>query len=736
MHVGGRIMGWRTASALLSLGLTATALLLAGSPAAASPGWELILDRPTPDFGGIDFVSEYDGWMTAGAGLLHTTDGGATWTEAARLIAADVDFADEEHGWLVGEGGTIYATADGGETWAEQESGSVVHLTDVLALSATEAWAIGQWAGYSDVIKLPIPSVLLHTTDGGLTWQQIALPEGTWFDRVTFAGDSGWLAGDGCAERPSPGYCELPARDGGLLLHTPDGGNTWSLVETELPARVKSLDFVDETHGWLVGHACEEGAGCRTNLYRSTDGARTWSLVPLADLGDFEQLDFVDPASGWLLTSRREAGDIISQLWTTTDGGETWSLLSEITRGRVSSPRKLVAADEALYAIGRDLALRSTEGGVVLREMKHPALRLSHTVFVDQRAGYAVNAGDLYETSDAGRSWQRIGPLPPGSESLTFLETDVGFTARASCCDPSQPVEIFRTVDGGGTWTLIYSTSAFATPTVRSLEFQDARRGWLVLDDGVIRTDDGGDTWFDYPLPGTTPSLIRATSADPATTWAVAFSSEYGDGDNTLLKSDDGGRTWRQVPIPDDQSPQLVTFVDALHGWYLAYVCAPGVCDQRLFRTDDGGDTWTGYHLSDRTYPLQMLFVDPLNGWLSGTVCEDLVCTGAILHSADGGRTWKTQHAGDHLQGQLFFVDVETGWFLPIYPIGVGGGPPQRTLLYHTTDGGGGPIGRVILPEVGQATAAAANPLGLVVVLLAIGGGLALAAPILLRRRA
>ena len=48
-------------------------LAISSPPASASPGWELILDRPTPNFRGMDFTSESEGWLVAGAGLLHTT---------------------------------------------------------------------------------------------------------------------------------------------------------------------------------------------------------------------------------------------------------------------------------------------------------------------------------------------------------------------------------------------------------------------------------------------------------------------------------------------------------------------------------------------------------------------------------------------------------------------------------------------------------------------------------------
>ena len=55
-----------------------------------------------------------------------TADAGATWRIAPQLTApspsADpdsIDFVDAQHGWLATEDG-IYATTDGGDTWAHQ----------------------------------------------------------------------------------------------------------------------------------------------------------------------------------------------------------------------------------------------------------------------------------------------------------------------------------------------------------------------------------------------------------------------------------------------------------------------------------------------------------------------------------------------------------------------------------------------------------------------------------------
>ena len=234
MHVprgGSRYFGVLTRSRTLSLVgllLLLVGLLSATPPTAnAASGWELILDRPTSTFNGIDFVSEREGLMTAGAGLLHTTDGGLTWQEQAKLRGDDVSFADPHHGWFVGYTGQIFATTDGGDTWIEQERVSA-GLSEVIALSPTHAVAVGVSRNFGDVFGIELPSTLAHTSDGGATWTELEFPRGSKFSEIEFAGDLGWAAGSICLEFSD--HCE---NSEAALLRTTDKGVTWDSVDLD-----------------------------------------------------------------------------------------------------------------------------------------------------------------------------------------------------------------------------------------------------------------------------------------------------------------------------------------------------------------------------------------------------------------------------------------------------------------------------------------------------------------------
>lgn len=148
------------------------------------------------------FVDPQHGWvLTEGGGdrghptVFATSDGGDSWA-ASRLtdweawIPQAMTFGDEQHGWVVGRNGCILATVDGGAHWEAQASGvEVARLTDVSFVDKDRGWISGSGDSSS--------STLLHTQDGGATWQQQVVPGVYVFEAIDFAPDglTGWVQG-------------------------------------------------------------------------------------------------------------------------------------------------------------------------------------------------------------------------------------------------------------------------------------------------------------------------------------------------------------------------------------------------------------------------------------------------------------------------------------------------------------------------------------------------------------
>lgn len=109
----------------------------------------------------VFFTNSQKGWVVGELGvILHTSDGGFTWTNQAidtTGIYRRVFFVDSLTGWIVGWGGTIIHTTNGGLTWERQQSGTTLRLWGVHFIDAQTGWVVGQ------------DGLVLHTTTGGVT---------------------------------------------------------------------------------------------------------------------------------------------------------------------------------------------------------------------------------------------------------------------------------------------------------------------------------------------------------------------------------------------------------------------------------------------------------------------------------------------------------------------------------------------------------------------------------------
>ncbi len=240
------------------------------------------------------------------------------------------DLLSPEFGWLL-QGDRLLLSGDGGLSWADRSPAQASHPLAVEFANARAGWLIHQTAAGLE---------LLHTRDGGLTWQTLPLPAfeveiaGAWLEFVD--AQTGWLA------------LRLPSSSSfsrGLLFATQDGGQTWR--ERTLPLG-EAVHFNDAQHGWVAGGPDGE------QFFRSDDGGLTWyattegiagpSAASQGALpGNLLATDFGDDQSGWALTqagaclgAKAPTGQSLpagadplrcwqqTRLWLTHDGGANW----------------------------------------------------------------------------------------------------------------------------------------------------------------------------------------------------------------------------------------------------------------------------------------------------------------------------------------------------------------------------------------------------------------------------
>jgi len=201
--------------------------------------WTRIPDLTLPQLKRVEFFSPTRGWAVGapsalyGGGVFQTIDGGRSWrpVDAASEHWLCADFRDPNSGAIAGERGKLSVVMTQGAVKSRTPDLGMRAIRDLQLAGDTGGWLVGDGG------------LVMTTTDGGLTWQlpPRAIP-GAARHEIDFAaaaahGDHVWAVG-------SPGS---------LVLHSPDAGRTWELQRTGQPLPLHAIHFADATHGWAVG---------------------------------------------------------------------------------------------------------------------------------------------------------------------------------------------------------------------------------------------------------------------------------------------------------------------------------------------------------------------------------------------------------------------------------------------------------------------------------------------------
>ena len=257
----------------------------------------------------LAFGDALHGWVVGAGGQIRaTSDGGASWhlqrsgtTEQLTAIGA----SDADHAWATGMRGSIVATADGGATWRLQRGpGGLTLHTSVACADAQHVWI-----ARSD----PRSGVVLVTRDGGARWSvahRFALPAGHELTSVASPdAEHCWIVAG--IDPMATGYDHGRNR----ILATADGGAHWGVQYLGGTHEPVVLAATDSRHVWAAGYA-----GMATGVLASSDGGTTWKAqpVPASADGPASGVAFSDVRHGWVLVG-------LNSLLTTADGGATWT---------------------------------------------------------------------------------------------------------------------------------------------------------------------------------------------------------------------------------------------------------------------------------------------------------------------------------------------------------------------------------------------------------------------------
>jgi photosystem II stability/assembly factor-like uncharacterized protein len=297
----------------------------------------------------------------------------------------------------------------------------------------------------------------------------------------------------------------------------------------------------------------------------------------------------------------------------------------------------------------------------------------------------SVNGG-VWETNDAGRTWQPIFDSQPiGSIGALALAPSnpkiiyVGSGESDMRSDIAQGDGMYKSTDGGKTWAHIGLADSqqiariLVHPGNPDLVYVAAlgHPYGPNAERGVFRSNDGGKSWqrilgkdndtgaVDLAFEPGNPSVIYAAAWQTRRTpWSV-YPPSNGPGSG-LFKSTDGGDTWTQLTNGLPKKVGRIGVAVARTKPQRVYAVVDSEGEGGIFRSDDAGATWTRTSSDARVWS---------RGWYFGEITvepdnPDVVysCNVNLFRSADGGKTFvpiKGAPGGD---------DYHTLWIDPQNP--------------------------------------------------------------------
>lgn len=334
---------------------------------------------------------------------------------------------------------------------------------------------------------------------------------------------------------------------------------------TSLDRRWRGIFGFDEKHAWAVGS--------RETVVETKDGGLSWIIHHTAstDSIPYNAVSFSSPNSGFI------AGNGSSSLFT-PNGGLSWE-----KRSGLSS----IQADEI--------------------------------DFVSPTVGFARYGGFVAKTVNSGLDWtyveanEIIHPF-----SMDFWDPNLGLVGGD---EQWQGYGIWRTTNGGQSWTSTYPNA------VNALLWIGATTA-IAIDQGlVIRSQDGGQTWFPYgTIDGA--DIIRISRFGNSNALAGITA------DGAIYRSTDLGQTWAKVKdgLGHPLFPDRFASIHCANANVAWAVSDPGC----IFRSLDQGLTWKQVSNSGTVAIQDMKMFDSKFGIAVGSPTYTMT-------THDGGDTWKVQ---------------------------------------------------------------------------------------------
>lgn len=246
--------------------------------------------------------------------------------------------------------------------------------------------------------------------------------------------------------------------DHGHILYSDDQGLHWQQARVPTRQLLTAVYFVDQQHGWAVGHDAQ--------ILASSDGGQSWSKqfedlsreAPLLDVW------FQDLSTGFAVGA-------YGALLTTVDGGKHWQDVSDRLDNEDQYHLNAIAAvrEAGLFIVGEAGGMyRSRDNGVSWEKLQSPyqgsLFGVIGTAHAQTLLVYGLR-GNLLRSSDFGDTWSRI-ELQAGRGPLEASLTGAGMLADGSLVLVGNGGSVLRSQDDGQSFKVFNRPDRIALSSV------------------------------------------------------------------------------------------------------------------------------------------------------------------------------------------------------------------------------------------------------------------------------
>jgi photosystem II stability/assembly factor-like uncharacterized protein len=484
--------------------------------------------------------------------------------------------------------GGVYVSDDGGRSWVRRSQG----LPSTAARTYEGVYGITVDPVDGTVYSMGASDVYV-SNNGGSTWSRFLRPDGAVgkFSRLYIDPDD---------------HNKLTLLNlKGVFVYDyvgTDVERSWTLTPGLSPIPVFGLERAPSNPDIFYAVT-----GHQAKLYRSDDRVGSWTEVGPLPGTEFRDLavDSSDPSRLYL--------SVDSGCYLSVDGGLSWTQMDD--PGDDAQIFQFAVFDHSVLAVGRGGLFDNSSNQDQLEKLADFYHTRTFEALVRSDGSYLLASEmGVFEGPSAGSGTLAHRNNGMNNADVTAIGTARGSRVIYAATGIGYDAGVFRSDDEGNTWEL--RSMGLTNPDIRSIAVFNDDIVYVGSTDAnadtgengsIFRTIDGGLTWTDVggSLPHARPRIIKALVVHPTDPDILYASVQAHFGG--IFKTTDGGETWARRSVGLESMPPMPGFEGEENPFinYFAmlsldihpsdpeviYIGAGG-CWGGTYRTRNGAESW------------------------------------------------------------------------------------------------------------------------------------------------